>query len=98
MKSAALSVDDMCNAGQFLSVKCMCGFLQCLWGFMDGWHHRDRSLGTTLTLDAVKSMSRDNLERDLTFVSLLLFRNELKKDTRAAIEALREGQVRETTQ
>jgi predicted P-type ATPase len=53
-----------------------------------------KSLGTTLTLDAVKSMSRDNLERDLTFVSLLLFRNELKKDTRAAIEALREGQVR----
>ncbi len=76
----------------------MCGFLQCLWGFMDGVHHHDRSLGTTLTLDAVKSMSRDNLERDLTFVSLLLFRNELKKDTSAAIEALREGQVRETTQ
>jgi magnesium-transporting ATPase (P-type) len=57
-----------------------------------------KSLGTTLTLDEVKSMSRDNLERDLMFVSLLLFRNELKKDTRAAIEALREGQVTETTQ
>jgi magnesium-transporting ATPase (P-type) len=76
----------------------MCGFLQYLWGFMDGGHHHDRSLGTTLTLDEVKSMSRDNLERDLMFVSLLLFRNELKKDTRAAIEALREGQVTETTQ
>lgn len=46
-----------------------------------------------MSLDVVKGLSRDDLETDLTFLSLLLFRNELKPDTRHAIEALREGEV-----
>lgn len=55
---------------------------------------RDRSLGKNMSLDAVKALSRENLEKNLTFISLLLFRNELKPDTRDAIENLREGEVR----
>lgn len=57
--------------------------------FVDG-----RNLGSASQLDRVKSMSRDELESDLTFVALLLFRNELKPDTRSAIEDLRAGEVR----
>jgi magnesium-transporting ATPase (P-type) len=53
----------------------------------------DRSLGKDVSLDTVKTLSRDDLETDLTFVSLLLFRNELKPDTRNVIEDLREGEV-----
>lgn len=39
-------------------------------------------------------MSRDDLERDLEFVALILFRNELKPDSRTAIEALKAGEVK----
>ena len=56
--------------------------------FVDG-----RNLGSASQLDRVKSMSRDELESDLAFVALLLFRNELKPDTRSAIADLREGEV-----
>lgn len=56
--------------------------------FVDG-----RSLGTDVSLDTMKSLSRDDLESNLTFISLLLFRNELKPDTRSAIKNLREGEV-----
>ena len=56
-------------------------------------HYHDRSLGTDMSLDAIRMLSRDDLETGLTFISLLLFRNELKSDTRIAIENLREGEV-----
>jgi len=54
---------------------------------------RDRSLGKDLSPDVVKTLSQDDLETDLTFISLLLFRNELNPDTRHVIEDLREGEV-----
>lgn len=52
-----------------------------------------RNLGTDVSLDTMKSLSRDDLESNLTFISLLLFRNELKPDTCSAIKNLREGEV-----
>lgn len=52
-----------------------------------------RSLGKDMTVDSVKSLTRDNLEADLNFIALLLFRNELKSDSRSAIVHLRDGEV-----
>lgn len=40
------------------------------------------------------TLAREDAEVNLTFVSLLLFRNGLKSDTHKAIEALRQGDVR----
>jgi predicted P-type ATPase len=42
----------------------------------------------------VQELTRDDVERDMTFVSLLLFRNVLKPDSGAAIAALKAGSVR----
>nr|PNR41660.1 hypothetical protein PHYPA_019065 [Physcomitrium patens] len=53
-----------------------------------------RSLGSDYNLENVAKLSRDELEKDLDFVALILFRNELKPDSRNAIEALKEGEVR----
>ena len=39
-------------------------------------------------------MSRDQLEEGLNFAALLVFRNELKHDTRSAILEMKEGNVR----
>ena len=39
-------------------------------------------------------MGREDCERDLTFLTLLLFRNELKPDSADAIAALKQGAVR----
>lgn len=52
-----------------------------------------RSLGSDYNLENVAKLSRDELEKDLDFVALILFRNELKPDSRNAIEALKEGEV-----
>lgn len=53
-----------------------------------------RSLGSNYNLERVQNISRDELEKDLEFVALILFRNELKPDSRSAIEALKEGEVK----
>ena len=44
-----------------------------------------RSEGSIATSDTVASKSRSNLEKDLTFLGLVFFRNELKPCTSAAI-------------
>lgn len=53
-----------------------------------------RSLGSGLALEDILEIPRDDLETKLQFVSLILFRNELKVDSRLAIKALKEGEVR----
>ncbi|KAJ7563253.1 hypothetical protein O6H91_03G102700 [Diphasiastrum complanatum] len=53
-----------------------------------------KSLGSTLSIEDVLSLKRDELERELNFIALLIFRNELKGDSRGAIESLKEGQIR----
>ncbi|KAH7415779.1 hypothetical protein KP509_14G060200 [Ceratopteris richardii] len=53
-----------------------------------------RSLDSGLTAEEILEMPRDELEMHLEFVSLILFRNEPKADSPAAIEALKEGEVR----
>lgn len=45
-------------------------------------------------LDDIDEFSRDEVEEDLHLCSLLLFRNELKEDSAAAIEELKAGDVR----
>lgn len=53
-----------------------------------------RSLGSDRNLETVDHISRDELEKDLEFAALILFRNELKPDSRSAIEALKAGEVK----
>ncbi|KAJ1717875.1 hypothetical protein LPJ61_007090, partial [Coemansia biformis] len=53
--------------------------------------HRD--LGA-VDLDSVARMSREELEDGCSLAALLLFRNQLKEDTAAAIRELREGGTR----
>lgn len=52
-----------------------------------------RNLGKPPSREEILSLSRDQVEDGLSFVALLLFRNELKSDTRVAIENLKDGQV-----
>ncbi|KAJ1655293.1 hypothetical protein IWQ61_004935, partial [Dispira simplex] len=54
--------------------------------------HRD--LGKLTDLTTTQNLSRDDIEQDLTFLGLLLFKNNLKEDTAAAIHELREGSTR----
>ncbi|KAI9499953.1 E1-E2 ATPase-domain-containing protein [Coemansia spiralis] len=54
--------------------------------------HRD--LGRVDDLAAVLRMSREQLESGCSLVSLLLFRNQLKEDTRSAIMELKGGDTR----
>ena len=44
--------------------------------------------------EQVAAMSRDAVEQDLAFLGLIVFRNELKPDSRDAILALKKGYVR----
>eukprot|EP00249_Psilotum_nudum_P025155 c29394_g1_i2 orf=541-4356(-) len=53
-----------------------------------------RSLGSGVALDDLTAIHRDELEKDLKFIALILFRNELKPESRDAIMALKEGEVR----
>ncbi|KAJ7537387.1 hypothetical protein O6H91_11G004100 [Diphasiastrum complanatum] len=53
-----------------------------------------RKLDSTLTRESVLALTRDEIEMDLKFISLILFRNELKDDSAATMEALKEGEVR----
>jgi len=51
--------------------------------------------GRALTGGSVDALSsREDVERDLVMLGLLLFKNPLRKDTRRTIERLREGEVR----
>jgi hypothetical protein len=52
-----------------------------------------RNLGP-LEASAVTEITRDTAEKDLVWIGLLLFRNELKADTAGAITLLKEGAVR----
>ncbi|KAJ1968921.1 hypothetical protein IWQ62_000946, partial [Dispira parvispora] len=54
--------------------------------------HRD--LGKLTDLTTIQNMGRDDVEQDLSFLGLLLFKNNLKEDTAAAIHELREGSTR----
>lgn len=57
--------------------------------------HRDIGvLGVDVTMSQVKSMTRDDLEVDCSFVGFVLFKNMLKEDTTDAISQLKEGAVR----
>jgi cation-transporting ATPase 13A3/4/5 len=57
--------------------------------------HRDIGvLGKDITMEQIKSMTRDELEQDCNFAGFVLFRNMLKHDTTAAITELKEGDTR----
>lgn len=57
--------------------------------------HRDLGeLGVDVTMQQVKTMSRDDLETGCHFVGFVLFRNMLKHDTTDAIQQLKEGDIR----
>ncbi|KAI8976751.1 hypothetical protein BDB01DRAFT_852965 [Pilobolus umbonatus] len=57
--------------------------------------HRDIGiLGQDITLEQIKSMTRDELEQDCNFASFILFRNMLKPDTAQAISELKGGDTR----
>eukprot|EP00931_Biecheleriopsis_adriatica_P039456 TRINITY_DN22565_c0_g1_i1.p1 TRINITY_DN22565_c0_g1~~TRINITY_DN22565_c0_g1_i1.p1 ORF type:complete len:1348 (+),score=245.05 TRINITY_DN22565_c0_g1_i1:60-4046(+) len=47
-----------------------------------------------LTKEQVQGLSRDDLERDVSIIGLLLFRNEMKADSPEAIEQLKAGSIR----
>jgi cation-transporting ATPase 13A3/4/5 len=52
-----------------------------------GWRKLDARI------EAVQSISRAQVENELDFLGLILFRNEPKEDTKAAISKLKEGDV-----
>ncbi|KAL1920902.1 uncharacterized protein VTP21DRAFT_11537 [Calcarisporiella thermophila] len=54
--------------------------------------HRD--LGLVDDLDRIRNWTRDELEQDVDFLGLILFKNKLKEDTTAAISALKSGDTR----
>ncbi|KAI9270803.1 hypothetical protein BDA99DRAFT_460449 [Phascolomyces articulosus] len=57
--------------------------------------HRDMGeLGQDITLEQIKTMSRDDLEKDCHFTGFVLFRNMLKHDTTDAIAELKGGDTR----
>ncbi|KAF7723970.1 hypothetical protein EC973_001486 [Apophysomyces ossiformis] len=57
--------------------------------------HRDMgTLGEDITMEQIKAMSRDEMERDCDFAGFVLFRNMLKHDTADAIEQLKNGDTR----
>lgn len=57
--------------------------------------HRDIGvLGKDVTMEQLKSMSRDELEQDCNFAGFILFRNMLKHDTTDAIAELKGGDTR----
>jgi cation-transporting ATPase 13A3/4/5 len=57
--------------------------------------HRDMGvLGEDVTMEQIKSMSRDDLEKDCGFIGFVLFRNMLKHDTADAITELKGGDTR----
>lgn len=57
--------------------------------------HRDVGvLGKDITMEQIKSMTRDELEQDCNFAGFVLFRNMLKHDTTDAIAELKEGDTR----
>ncbi|KAG2204786.1 hypothetical protein INT47_004061 [Mucor saturninus] len=57
--------------------------------------HRDIGvLGQDVTMEQLKSMSRDELEQDCEFAGFVLFRNMLKHDTAEAITELKNGDTR----
>ncbi len=47
-----------------------------------------------ITIEEAQNMKREDVEQDMRPLGLILFRNELKDDSRAAITKLREGDVR----
>ncbi|MCO5602078.1 hypothetical protein L7F22_056205 [Adiantum nelumboides] len=53
-----------------------------------------KSLGNGLALEEILDMPREEVERNLQFVSLILFRNEPKADSHAAMKSMKEGEVR----
>ncbi|EER03922.1 P-type ATPase, putative [Perkinsus marinus ATCC 50983] len=53
-----------------------------------------KSLDSSLTDEQIISAKRDSFEFDLSMCGLLLFRNEMKPDSPAAIEALTAGNIR----
>ena len=53
-----------------------------------------RSLESDYNLERVEKLPREELEKDLEFVALILFRNELKPDSQNAIETLKAGEVK----
>ncbi len=52
-----------------------------------------RRLESNYNWERVEKISRDELEKNLEFEALILFRNELKPDSQSAIEALKAGEV-----
>ncbi|CAO3648772.1 unnamed protein product [Cunninghamella blakesleeana] len=57
--------------------------------------HRDLGvLGEDITMEDIKSMTRDDLEKGCGFIGFVLFRNMLKPDTEQAIRELKEGDTR----
>ncbi|KAI8099031.1 uncharacterized protein BX664DRAFT_320215 [Halteromyces radiatus] len=57
--------------------------------------HRDLGvLDVDVTMEDIKRMSRDDLEKDCSFIGFVLFRNMLKHDTTDAIAELKGGDTR----
>jgi magnesium-transporting ATPase (P-type) len=52
-----------------------------------------RNLGKYEDINEILSMPREKLEAGLQFLALIMFRNELKPDSRGAIESLKAGEV-----
>lgn len=52
------------------------------------------TLGEDVTMEEIKSMTRDELEQDCSFAGFVLFRNMLKHDTTDAIAELKGGDTR----
>ena len=57
-------------------------------------HRNLGKLGVDITMEQIKTMSRDDLEIGCNFIGFVLFRNMLKDDTTDAISQLKEGDVR----
>ncbi|KAG0192904.1 hypothetical protein DFQ28_007247 [Apophysomyces sp. BC1034] len=57
-----------------------------------GMAHRD--LGTSVDIETVRNWTRDELETQLSFLGLVLFKNLLKEDTTSAITQLKAGDTR----
>ena len=53
-----------------------------------------RVLPSSITVEMVQTMSRQDIERGATMIGLLLFRNELKPDTQSALAEIRNGGCR----
>lgn len=56
--------------------------------------HREIDLDKIGGLEALRNWSRDDMEKDIKFISLIIFKNQLKEDTAENIAELKRGATR----